>query len=374
MKKTLLFIFICSMILFSSCEKQKNDELSKTDNELKSPPFIVKDGILMFKSTSSFLETLGSISNFSDKDRMLWEKNAGFLSQRRIINQIIEEEAKLDIINEAKYTDMKNIDMSKVILHSDIYYKYLDKGVIKVISEGTLDEYWDYALIDRCFVDFVNEDGLYAIGDTLYQVTENSVKALTDGDFTKKALLIQAKTKDESNNIVILRDVSDKTYPGSPGLIETPWVEGGGGKAYEKRIRLGIFMDVYQFVPSGPSYGFFHEVYVQCQERNILRQWKYKFADIDLDGEWVIKIFWYPDFYGASDSYDGSVSYYKACPNPASGVHAPYQSWFGVTATHPAQYYDEADYPPRFDSYDWTVGRNGGCCGLTASLYKAGTK
>jgi hypothetical protein len=362
---SIVLIISVSTVLFSSCEKQKMDEGICIDNELNKPSFIVQDGILMFKSTDSFFETLGSISNLSDEDRRKWEEKVGFLSQRRIINQIIDEEAKLDIINEARYAGKENPDYSNVILHTDIYYRYLDKGVIKLIDEGTENEYWDYAVINRCYVDFINEDGLYAIGNTLYQITESMVKSMKNIDFPKKSLLMQASATDEVNNITILLDKNDKTYPGCPGLITQGWTSSS-----DKRIKIELFLDVYYFVPASSSYSFFHEVYVQCQEKNWLGNWKYKIADIDVDGSWQIELFYNSQSYGNDYTFNGSASYLKSSINPSSGIPAPYQSYFSVTATYPDIWGRDEDYPPSFINYHWTALRNGGCCGLTSRLDK----
>lgn len=59
-------------------------------------------------------------------------------------------------------------------------------------------------------------------------------------------------------------------------------------------------------------------------------------------------------------------------------------SYPGINGTDPVRlavfnnklYYigTDAEHGGELWEYDWTVGRNGGCCGLTASLYKAATK
>jgi hypothetical protein len=70
-------------------------------------------------------------------------------------------------------------------------------------------------------------------------------------------------------------------------------------------------------------YDFYHEVYVQCQEKNWLGQWKYKFAEVWVDGSWTIQLYKYPEYYSNSWSYNGSVSYLKASINPQTEILHP---------------------------------------------------
>jgi hypothetical protein len=363
---SVLLILSVSYILVSSCEKEKVER--KTDNESTKSAFIVQDGILMFESTNSYLETIDAIANLSDKEREIWEEGIGFLSQRRIINNIINAELEQDSINEGKFT----IDEAKMMtgkeLHSAIYSEYLKKGVIKIIDEGTDDEYWDYSVFNRGFVDFINEDGLYAIGDTLYQVTDNSLKAMKNANFNNVQLLINATAPDEKNGIYFIHQESNLKAT-SPGLIENPsWFT-----ISKKRIKIGIYLNVLYYMPGSKSYDFYHEVYVQCQEKNFWGNWKYQFTDISVNGSWVISVFYYPQLYGNSWSYIGYASYLKACINPATGITAPYQSYFLVKPNSlnlniPSYTADQYDYQPVFERYNWSALRNGGCCGITATL------
>ncbi|MBI9069054.1 MAG: hypothetical protein JEZ09_17285 [Salinivirgaceae bacterium] len=203
----------------------------KSDNKVSNEQnFSVKESYLHFASMKALVNSLNEISDQSDLERAVWEESIGFKSQRSIINEIIEQEDIYDKICESKYegVDIKDLDESN--FHSDIYNNYLKKGVIKIMNEGTENEYWDYAVFNRGFVDFINEDGMYAVGDTLYQVTDKYIKALKDSDFSKIELLKNATENDESNHIYIIHNESSlKGYnPKDRGFIENNWESSSG--------------------------------------------------------------------------------------------------------------------------------------------------
>lgn len=186
---------------------------------------------------------------------------------------------------------------------------------------------------------------------------------------------MKAEKQDLNQNVFFI-DIESKFKSTSPGLIESAWLEEGTGKKGDKRIKLGINLSVRMYVYGIEEFQFYHDVYVQCQERNWLRIWKYVYTTIDVDGEWDIGIYKYTEVYSASFSWNGSASYLKASVNPSNGNTAPYQSYFAVRPTDPWNISldpligDQADFPPCFISYDWSALRNGGTSGLLVTLVK----
>lgn len=365
------FPLLVLIAFLSSCDKENFDP--SAEKQEKTDGFEVVNGFLAFDSDSSFIATIDAIANINDEDRNLWESKIGFISQRSIVNNIIKQEIIHDRNLETRFRSGKISEIGESDIHSDAYFEALDKGVIKIIDEGTSNEYWDYAAFNRGFIDFVNEDGLFAIGDTLYQVTASCLKMMKPADINNPQVLIESKEQDLENNIFFINKESALKST-SPGLIESNWIELGTGKKGDKRIKIGIFLDVKYYSPSNWQYFFYHDVYVQCQERNWLRNWIYKFTTIDVDGEWDIYLYYYPEHYGSTWSWNGSASYLKASINPSNGSTAPYQSYFSVTPNNPLNidlpwfYGDQADYPPQYDSYNWSAVRSD--AGLEATLVK----
>ncbi len=385
MKKIILIIMPLALVfaafVFHSCEKEevvsKNDSISPSEDG----GYSVNNGILVFNTLEAFDKTIDGIANLSDEDRLIWEETVGFKSQRRIVSEIIKAENEHDELCASKYND-KNIDsIDESVFHSSVYNKYLNKGVISIINEGTDDEYWDYSVFSISFIDFINEDGLYVIGDTLYQVTDKYFKSLKYNNFTKVELLMNTSETIETEDILVQnKNNTLKTYNGCPGYIgvvagnnKYSWKSSGGGKKREKRIRLRLFLDVKYYISSNtrPGYQFYHEVYVQCQERNWRRKWKYKATKIWVNGAWDINVFSNKQLYSNSWSKQCNASYLKASINPNTGSSAPYRSYFIVYCSDPSPYNNyEKYYPPKFTSYNWNVTRNGGSSGLKQYLTK----
>lgn len=368
-------IAACAVLLFSlqSCKKDEKVDIENNQSNGLNDAFTVKNGFLAFNSSASFKKTIDYIANLNDDERAIWEKKYGFFSQRRIINTIIKDELKQDSINERNYLANKDKPISEFNEHSKSYNSALSKGVIKILDAGTKDEYWDYSIYNRGYVDFINEDGLFAIGDTIFQVTSSSLKAMKTNDFSDTQLLMKATAPDENNHIFFIHEES-KLKGLSPGYIQmSNWVYHDPWK-----MIIGINLSVYQMISGGPNgqavgMSFFHDVYIQCQKRNWNGSYRYEWADLTVTGSWGISVFYYPQYYGNNWTWSGQAGYLKASINPVTGISAPYQAVFGVTANTQNQaleWYNgsQADYQPIFTRYNWTS--TWGSLGLTANLTK----
>lgn len=336
-------------IIFSSCEKQievqPEVQIEVTNNE-----FSVIDGYLSFNSNESFIETVNSISSHTLIERAAWEKKMGFLSQRTIVNTIIKDQNELDKVNEIKYAGKKLEEIDRYELNPGSYHKYLKKGVIKVINEGTKDEFWEIASFKPGLTSFLNEDGLFAIGDTLYQVTNNAVKALKDKNFSKNAELLKNATEtDEANNIYILESKSESKY-NTPGWIQSEWDE---DYWMGERLRISIYLDVYTFNHVLSEWYYWHSFNIQYQIRNWLFIWRYRDTELDVIGWWDIWMYkntehltnnLYTTYYGG---------YIWMSIDPEDGTIYPYDHVFFRRAQYP--YFEDHYYPPKFDMYDWWV-------------------
>jgi len=370
--KLMLIVFAISFVSLQSCKKNEMETPINNEDSTKVG-FSVKNGFLVFESAASFVETTDAIANLSDAERLEWETKIGFCSQRRIVSTVIIDEIILDNQNEIKYAGVDISELNKADFHAGSYKNALAKGVIKIIDEGTDDEYWDYAIFNRGFVDFINEDGLFAVGDTLYQVTATALKAMKPADFSNTAKLINATEPDENNHIYFIHEQSYLKGT-SPGLITNGWTASGDGIG-DKRIKLEIYLGVRYYIVSNRQYQFYHDVYVQCQQKKLFGGWTYIFTNITVNGTWNVSIYYYPQYYGNSWAWNGSASYLKASINPETGQTAPYQSYFTVSPNYnnlnlPAYTADQFDYQPIFESYNWWALRDGGCCGLTSTLVK----
>ena len=366
-------IFLAILIFSSISCKKNNEEIHVNVKE----GFIVKNGIISFESKDLMLKTIYNIANLTEKDRAKWEIEHGFISQRRIIQNIIKDEVLQDSLDMKKYAGISVDKINKSDNHSLSYKNALSKGIIKLINEGTSEEYWDYNIYDHRYIDYINEDGLFAIGDTLYQVTNNSLKGMKTNNYSNAHLLIEASKPDEKNNIFFIFKLSS-LKASSPGPIGTDW---GYSSTRKNRLNLTINLSIYNILYGGNnncSFNLINDVYVQCQYRNWLGNWKYDDAETDLTitGSWTISCFYYPQYYsGSFSSFYLYANDYKSSHSPDSGNTSPYQSIFQINPNSqninvPWYIADQTTYQPVWESYHFTASRNGGCCGINVSLNK----
>lgn len=187
MKNYLKTVIFLTLILFISCEKLDSTKPKKTNFQPKNFLSSTKDvtssnGVLCFKSQTALNSTLQKLNSISELERENWEKSKNFTSQRSIFTKLIDEENYLDSISELKYRDttISDKDIPSYDLHPDIYYTALKKEIIVLINKNTPEEYYTLPETTLGLIDILNEDGLYAIADTLYQIKGNILKKQCD--------------------------------------------------------------------------------------------------------------------------------------------------------------------------------------------------
>ena len=348
-----------------SCEKKElitenNNEAELNSSVMHSPEII--NGILHFQDNEEFNLFMTAASEMTFEEKENYETKINFLSQQRIFEQIIAAELKLD----EPYNNLTEEEISKIKVmpprHSNIYYSYLNSGVIEECYKGTDDEYYELSIFNPVLASVVNKDGIYSVGDTIFQITEDSEKMMTNGDFSKTKLLKETNVTNEAENITVFTfNNVEKTSYYNPTEV---WKSSGGGKKGEKRIGLKIYFQslrVY-YNPNGGDHKYrtYHNVFVKCQERNWLRKWKYKTTQVWLNGNWR-----YDEklhVYNASrNKYYPYVSSLSSSVSPYTGGTAPYESYW-------VWYYERPYSPGDLVNAHWTATRPGGSNGLTVTL------
>ena len=320
---------------------------------------VVKNGMLNFKDNEQFSKIVTIVGKMNIEERKQWEQEIGFISQQSIFEQIIATEIKLD----APYENLseEEINQIKVMppLHSDLYSKYLNSGIIKEINKDTDDEYYDLSIFNPCLAHLVNLEGFYAIGDTIYQITENFEKIITDGDFSKIDKLKQTKITNEEENIIVIP--LNNTKRSTTFLNKTSnWVNSGGGKKGEKRINIRLYFHSYLYHINTDQFRIYHNVFVKCQERNWRRQWRYKGTEIWVNGSWQFRT-------GLSNIYNKSfyrhenwAADYKSSVSPFTGYSSPWETSWLYNGVH--------NNVPKLLQASWSAERYGGASGLTATV------
>lgn len=271
-----------------------------------------------------------------------------------MINNLIEQELILDSLNRIKFKPSNISKATKFDLHPELYYNLLSNGTIKLINEGTSDEYWDFSVFNKGYTSFINEDGLYAIKDTLFQVTNTGIKKIIIDKVNKYHENI---TKLNSNDLSLVG--LKKITESSPGLLLSPWTSNNNWPGISRRIQIGIELTCLCFYPSSAQFDFAHNYFVYCQKTNFWNNWIYEYPNITIEGQWTIWIYRYSQNYSSSFNYNGTAQ--SGCLNPQTGVREYSGTIFSVLPNEANQSYPyvfQQAYEPEFNFYKWKAIRN----------------
>jgi hypothetical protein len=369
--KPILILITVTFVTLQSCEKKEivnpEDDFVLENNydnlTIEDMPQIdVINGILHFQNNEEYNMFMTIASKLTSEERANYETGINFLSQQRIFEQIIEEELLID----EPYENLTEEEINNITvmppLHSELYYSYLNSGIIKENNKGTDNEYYELSIFNPAIASVLNVDGIYSVGKSIFQITEESEKEMTNGDFSKICMLKEANTTNEDEDITVysLNNGDKSTSSWKPPTI---WDEIGTGKKGDKRIGLKPYfhsLRVY-YSPSGNhKYRTYHNFYVYCQERNWRKKWKYKTTQVWLSGNWRYdeKLHVYNASYYFYFPYASAIS---TSISPYTGSVSPYETYW-------VWYYQGHAYDPgELVHASWTATRTGGSSGLTVT-------
>lgn len=171
MKKLVLLGMVATVLtIFNGCQKdelvsQLADEQSQT---VVKPDVYGKNGFLVFSDSRKVSQTLNSLAKMSEEERKNWEKSHFFVSQQTIFHNIVDAEIQLDAPYEnISAEELKNVKQPP--LHSDVYYKFLNKGIIREYTESDGTELYDYSTCAPYLSAILDENGIFVVGDTMFQ-------------------------------------------------------------------------------------------------------------------------------------------------------------------------------------------------------------
>ncbi len=241
MKKLLLSVIVFSF-LFTGCSNEIEDNLEikgnpETSSSLKDPKVI--NGMLVFENIQQMISILDKHETLSDEDFVQQEINTykGFTSQRSIIIAIAKAENELS----ESYINAKD-KLSKQAIkerrYSDLYKEKIQSGLIRQTEDENGYTSYRYSILRPYLASIANEDGFYAIGSTIFQITENSEKGWENGNFNNLSTLKLAKESDPENKISV------NTFPKlrASGSTETTSTQGDH--------RIGIQMNYRTYYSS----------------------------------------------------------------------------------------------------------------------------
>lgn len=366
LKETFLaLLFFCSVL--SSCRKE--DNLVKQiphSNDAATGEFVVKNGMFCFNSMDSYHKTLDLLDKMGDAEAEKWEASIGITTQRRIFNKIVQAENEL-LLN--PYENIKEEDALASAKpkqeHSNLYYEYLNKGLIKVLYQGTIDEYFDYAVVNPALAKIINAEGFLAIGNTLYQLTSTEIKSKENYSLSDIGLLNSVSQTNDAEKIIVERpNLTAKVMGVFDFNLESSW---GYSSSNDRRIKVKVVFSS-NLTGGGTGCTASHNVNVVIQKKNIWGSWVPSAQQMWLNGNWdsQFTLFDYQelDYFPTYSYYNATVNNFWSSISPTSGAVAPYPSSFLYKAPSGNPFWYELDILNGV----WTASTSGGCCGAGATL------
>lgn len=321
-----IILCIIAVIFFVQCNKDEKFSQEENNNDMQEinlPEVYSKNGLLNFKDRNS-------LSQYTEKNYLLnleeltdIEEEFGFLSQKRIFDLIVEAENIHDELMEEKYAHIENKEVltnQPEILHSEIYYQYLKSGTIReFVDDEDGSSYMNYSAVLPELAPVLNIDGLYAIQDTLYQITENSVKIWYDADLTKLETIKNATETDSAKGIFVNYIGGLTKSKSAPEHAKSDWNYSLSSSRKRARILLRYLAE-FSNSKGGPS--IHYSINTQYQQKNWLGNWKFKDkTDIYVWASWSLSRYW---LYGS-----WKTDYVSLNPNPMYSSSAN-NWWFSV--------------------------------------------
>ncbi len=366
MRKNSIIILVLILSLFS-CKDDSVMYNNHVDIEANLD-YEMYMGFIIFKDSAAYNRMISKIIQYDNYERTVWENGIGFNSQKSIITRLINEELRNDSLNRAKYANICKSEICKNDYHSDYYFANLNKDVIKIINAGTADEYWDYKIFDRSMAPFVDKNGLYAIGDTLFQITEYDIKYIPLNKDKEKHELLE-ELKDSQNVLCKVYSKSVSPIFPSPGEIWAGWQVVGTWPSVQKRIRVGVELTCVEYLVPMRRFEFKHQVYVQCMKTNLFNRWIYDWSNVELSGSWSITAFPIQQTYSNQLTYSSYSSNLVLTVHPGSGNLHPFGTNFLIYGDVLNQELDALyvwNFQPRYNYYSWNAKRTD--VNLTSSL------
>ncbi len=181
--KMLILAFLGLGLLVVSCKKNNVEDAVQPQSK-PTAKVSCKNGMLVFNTQSDFEQTISKVMNMTNEERRVWEEKLGFLSQQRIADQInaaeiaFTKELCKGIDENISLEEFKKLGLYNK--HSDLYYKYIKKGIIKGIIEKDGAVSYDMTICEPIMAIITNDEGLVQVGKSMYQYLDNTSKKLVD--------------------------------------------------------------------------------------------------------------------------------------------------------------------------------------------------
>lgn len=315
-------IFATVISLFSCAKEEQIAPISQSaDIELKSKKtdIFLKNGILVFKNKKVFDTTLYKLQRSSAYEFQAFENEYGIKTAFTFFNELVSEDTIMyNTFRKDKNTKdiLESMNKGNLPKHSSkVYDAIKSKFVKEVIKENELPTIEMNTSLP-CLSMVSNIDGIYAIGDTITQFKNGTLKMITNGDFEKAKKLDDFKVNSEDGTVIVsIQNTTKSTQKAFSNLngagthkleitlivSRTSWES--NGQVYQREL---VYVNTVCSWWGGYPYPYWHAAtYPVTSSGN----YSYEFTK---SGIWYNNT-WYKDYTGNSGIdiilYDGTQPY-----------------------------------------------------------------
>jgi len=329
MKNKFYVVFILVLTLIA-CNKDNIDQISPDHSELIKS----KNGILIFTDQNHLNQTLSQVLQMSPNDRDTWEKKYKFKSAQSIFEDVVLANSEIDAYYESlPEEELDAIDLGTVPEYSELYYKYLNAGVIIDDNSNNEEDTYRLNLADQSFAPICNVNGMFMVGDTLYNIAPNKIKYWINGDVNNPTKLIGTSEETDEIKFIVRAPKLKGSIDNGDDLIMTYQ------DFNKRRIKFETWkFETWQHLGDGTVWQYKYDIRVVSRKKNWLGSWKYNNTDIHFKGKWNGEIKYYdPINLGARWHYF-SGHYPSNYPNYFNVNYSNVQVAVGVSGSQTGTY------------------------------------
>ena len=166
----------------------------------------VNNGYLEFKDQAAFDQVKASLEDRDDEALAAWESQFnGFTSMRSVDEKSIDAQ-------DAWFEELRNMTESERTLlqqsDDDFWYSdYIKKHASSFILQDSGMYELNVTAAGTEILSFLNQDGVYRIGNDIYMLKNNSTKIIHDGDDSKIQMLAEIDESDDNLQISVYKDI-----------------------------------------------------------------------------------------------------------------------------------------------------------------------
>ena len=179
--------------LFYACSDEELNDVSSPETDFTVR---AKNGYLEFKDQATFDKIQASLENQDDEALDAWESQfRGFTSLRSMEAQAMDaQEAYFEKLRNMTEVERKALSQSD---ENFWYSEYLKERTSLFVLKDSGQYYLNASLASSNLVDFLNQDGVYKVGDEIRMYGDNFLKIIRDGDDSKIEKLSTIDVTDE---------------------------------------------------------------------------------------------------------------------------------------------------------------------------------